>query len=322
MNRYYPVLITLLAVLTLISIIGCTEAQSEPAGPQKPEAPKLQPPKVEPNAAQPAETKPDEAQNLPKVSFHDKCADILKTFVDDNGMVNYRMLKQKKPDLKNLLDEFDKLDPNEYNSWPKEDKIAFWLNTYNLQLLRIIVDNYPIQASRIHLVFWPPTSIRHIKGIWSDYKFMVMDEEFTLGEIDRRVFRKGFDEPLVFFAISQASLSGPPLRNEPYYGYKLYSQLDDQAKRFLSSPLAFKIDGKDKAIYLSTILEPNWYGREFVSKYGTDKKFKDQQPEVQAVLNFITKYIPKQSVSFLEVENYSVNYLNYDWRLNEQPAGN
>jgi hypothetical protein len=144
-----------------------------------------------------------------------------------------------------------------------------------------------------------------------------MDEEFTLTEIERRFFRKQFDEPRVFFAISHASLSSPPLRNKPYYGHKLYKQLDDQAKRFLSSPQGFRIDREKQTVYLSAIFQSTWYGKEFISKYHTDKKFKDQQPEVRAVLSFLTNYISEQDVSFLELKNYSVEYIKYDWRLNE-----
>ncbi len=289
-------------VTMLIFITGCPSVEPEPTKPPQLKPPKAEPPKVKP---------------YPIIPFHDKCADILRNYVDDEGMVDYKTLKRKKMELKELLNEFDELDPNEYNSWPKEDKIAFWLNAYNIQMLNIIVDNYPIKSSRIHRLFWPPTSIRHIKGIWNKHKFIVMDEEFTLVEIEHRFLRKEFDEPRIFFAISNASLSSPPLRNEPYYGHKLLHQLDNQVKRFLSSPLAFKIDRDKQIVYLSAILQPNWYGREFISKYGTDKKFKDQQPAVQAVLNFLTNYISKQDVSFLELKNYSVKYITYDWRLNE-----
>jgi hypothetical protein len=144
-----------------------------------------------------------------------------------------------------------------------------------------------------------------------------MDEEFTLAEIERRFFRKQFDEPRVFFAISHASLSSPPLRNEPYYGHKLIQQLNNQAKRFLSSPQGSRIDREKQTVYLSAIFQSTWYGKEFISKYGTDKKFKDQQPAVRAVLNFLTNYTSKQDVSFLELKNYSVEYIKYDWRLNE-----
>jgi hypothetical protein len=322
-----------------------TEAEPNVPGPAKPEpneAPpakpepnevkptnvesaKAEPNKVEPNNIKPVLSEPNQVKlqpaarlaGQPTISFHDKCADILKNYVNDKGMVNYKSLRYKKLELKNLLDEFASLDPNEYNRWPKEDKIAFWINAYNIQMLRIIIDNYPIQGSRFLNPIYGPSSIRHIKGIWSDYKFIVMDEEFTLAEVDRRFLTKEFAEPMVFFAISLASLSGPPLRNEPYYGHKLYQQLEDQTKRFLSNPLLFRIDRENKKVYLSTILQPSWRGKEFISKFGTDKKFKDQEPETRAVLNFITKYLPRQDVDFLEVENYSIKYLRYDWTLND-----
>ena len=297
------------------------------------------PVKVEPNEAKPAKIGPNEQvssiepnevktapePNQPKpqptVPFHDKCADILKNYVDGKGMVNYKVLRRKRPELKNLLDEFADLDPNEYRRWPKEDKIAFWLNAYNIQMLKIITDNYPIQGSRLLNPFYGPNSIRHIRGIWSDYKFIVMDEEFTLAEVDRRFFTKEFDEPRVFFAISYASLSSPPLRNEPYCGNKLRQQLEDQTKRFFSNPLAFKIDKENKKVYLSAILQPTWHGREFVGKFGIDRKFKDHEPETRAVLNFITNYLSKEDAYFLETENYTLEYMSFDWRLNDTSRG-
>jgi len=288
------------------------------AEPVKTKPPKIEQPKVEPAKTEPPKVEPPKIEPPPAASFTDKCADILKEFVNDKGMVDYNRLKRKRQELKALLNELKGLDPNEYNSWSREDKIAFWINAYNMQMLKIIVDNYPIQSDRIHRVFWPPDSIQHIKGIWDTYKLVVMEEEFTLAEIDRRLFRSQFSEPRVFLAISRASLSGPPLRNEPYYGGKLYEQLDDQVKRFLSGPLAFKIDRAEKIVYLSPILEPDMYGKEFINTYGTDKKFKDQEPAIRAVLNFLTNYLSREDIYFLEVENYSVKYISYDWRLDEQ----
>ncbi|MDD5065063.1 MAG: DUF547 domain-containing protein [Phycisphaerae bacterium] len=280
------VFMTSLAVLILIA--GCSEVSHTP---------------VKPSA----------------VSLSDKCSGILKNYANDKGMVNYKTLKRKKLEINRILDGFAKLDPDVYNSWSKEDKIAFWLNAYNIKMLKIIVDNYPIQSQRILRVLWGPESIRHIDGIWDKYKFTVMDEEFTLKEVEQRFFHKEFDEPRVFFAISYATLSSPPLRNEPYYGSRLYEQLDDQAKKFLSSPLTFRIDREKKIVHLSTIFLPTWYGEDFISKYGTDKKFKDQRPAVRAVLNLAANYISEQDRAFLERENYSVKYITYNWTLNDSP---
>ena len=287
--------------------------------PAEPEPNEVGPAIVEPNNVELAWVEPNDLKLRLAVSFHDKFTDILKTFVDDKGMVDYKTLRRKRLQLKALLQEFDNLDPNEYRTWPKEDKIAFWLNAYNIQMLKIITDNYPIKSSRILRLYpgWGPNSILHIKGIWTNYKFLVMDEEFTLSEIDRRFFRKEFGDPRIFFAISRASLSGPPLRNEPYYGHKLNEQLDDQARWFLSSPLAFRIDKEKQRVYLSSLFQSSSYGKEFISKFAIDKKFKDQEPTTRAVLNFITNYVPDDKVSFLEVGKYSVKFMKYDWTIND-----
>ena len=68
---------------------------------------------------------------------------------------------------------------------------------------------------------------------------------------------------------------------------------------------------------LSSIFNPVWYGKHFIAKYGTDLKFKKQEPSVRAVLNFLSKYTSPQDTSYLETGNYTVEYIRYDWTLNE-----
>ncbi|MHC4642616.1 MAG: DUF547 domain-containing protein [Planctomycetota bacterium] len=308
-------------VKTELNKVGLIEIEPNEVESKKVEANETDPTKAEPNKVKLIKPEPNDGKPPFKVTFHDECADILSNFVDDKGMVDYRKLKLKRESLKKLLREFVKLNRNEYDSWPKEDKIAFWINVYNIQVLKIIVDNYPIETYRWLLLLpgWEPDSIRHINkriGGINRQKFIVMDEEFTLQEIEQRFFRKQCDEPRAFLALSHATLSGPPLRNEPYYGGKLLGQLDDQAKKFFSNPLAFKIDRNKQKIYLSPMLQPTWFGSEFIDKYGTDKKFKDQEPAIRAVLSFLTNYISKQDKDFLEVGNYTVEYMKYNWRLN------
>jgi hypothetical protein len=167
-------------------------------------------------------------------------------------------------------------------------------------------------------LFWPPNSIQHIKGLWDQNKFIIMDEEFTLQEIDQRFFKKEFNDPRVFFAICYGTVSGLPLRNEAYCGPQLSTQLDEQVMSNLANGQAFRIDRENKAVLLSAVLKDTWNGRNFIDKYGTDLKFKQQTPEMRAVLNFLTHYLPAQDVDFLETGNYSVDFMSYDWTLNEQ----
>ena len=280
-------------------------------------------PAIETTEPEPAVSEPNEIPVIERIDvaafFHDKFSEVLNDFVDDKGMVDYKKLRRQRLKLKALVRECDTLNPDEYRKWTRENKIAFWLNTYNIQMLKIITDNYPIQSSRILRLYpgWGPNSILHIKGMWTEYKFLVMDEEFTLSEIDKRFFRKEFDDPRIFFAVFRGSLSGPPLRREPYYGHRLDEQLDDQVKRFLSSTLAFNIEPEKQRVYLSSLFQVSSYGREFISKYAIDKKFKDHEPNTRAVLNFVTNYVSGDIVSFLEVGNYSIKYMKYDWTIND-----
>ncbi|MBN2128664.1 MAG: DUF547 domain-containing protein [Sedimentisphaerales bacterium] len=262
---------------------------------------------------------PGQAAALP--AFVEEYTGILQDYVRPNGRVDYSTLRRRRLQLKQLLMQLDELDPEVYAGWPQEAKLAFWINAYNLKMLETITRNYPIESSWWLRLTWPPSDIRHIKGIWTDYKFIVMDEEFTLTAVERRFFRKAFDDPRAYLAVTYATRSSPRLRRGPYLGADLDEQLDEQVSGFLSDPKGFRIDRAKKTVSLSALFKPNWRGREFVARYATDKKFKDRPPETRAVLNFITKYLAREDVYFLETENYTLEYMNFDWRINDTSRG-
>jgi len=248
-------------------------------------------------------------------------ADLLQSDVREDGSVEHSSLRRRRLELKQMLMELSELDPNRYAGWSNDEKLAFWINTYNLKLLEIIARNYPIQSSWWLRLTWPPSDIRHIPGIWTDYKFIVMGEEFTLAEVERRFFHRTFNDPRAYLAISYACRSGPPLRRTPYEGERLARQLDEQVKAFLASGRGLRIDRRAMVVHLSAIFKPTWRGKEFVARYGTDKKFKDRDPETRAVLSFISGYLSREDAYFLETENYTIEYTNFDWRLNDSSRG-
>lgn len=292
---------------------------SEPNAPVA--APPSRPAPTEPNEPVEAQPPPNAAATADAAaegmaSFYQGYAELLDGYVRANGWVDYDGLRRKRVVIKALLGPADALDPNVYERWTQDTKLAFWINVYNLKLLEIIARNYPIESSWWLRLTWPPSDIRHIGEIWSAYRFIVMDEEFTLAAVERRFFSKGFGDPRAFLAITYASRSSPPLRATPYRAEALDRQLDQQVKAFLTAG-GIRIDRDGRVVHLSALFKPTWRGKEFVARFGTDKKFKRFGPETRAVLSFITRYLADDDVYFLEVENYSIEYINFDWRLND-----
>jgi hypothetical protein len=184
---------------------------------------------------------------------------VLKTYVDEKGKVNYRELKENKKEMNVFLDKLKKLEPEDYQTWSDEERIALWINAYNALTLKAILDHYPLNESSFRTRKFPRNSIRQISGVWDKIKFPVMGKGITLDHIEHKILRKEFQEPRIHMALVCAARGCPPLRQEPYKAEMLNDQLDDQARRFLSSDKNFSIDKKQRLVYLSSILWEGFY---------------------------------------------------------------
>jgi len=255
-------------------------------------------------------------ENAGKQFDYDDYAAILKTYVDNQGMVNYKELQVNREKLDAFVFSIGKLNPEVYEQWGEKEKIAFWTNVYNALTLKAIVDNYPIKSSFFKSRRYPKNSIRQISGVWNKLKFTVMGREMTLNDIEHETLRKHFNEPRIHLALVCAAMGCPPLRNEPFTGDKLDAQLDDQTHLFLKNSQKFRIERNKQIVYLSSIFK--WFGKDFVVSYGTDEKFAGYDKTKRAVLNFISKYLDANAREYLITGKYKIKYLDYDWSLNEK----
>jgi hypothetical protein len=294
------------------------EAQSQEPEPEKAQDEEQEPQTIEVHQEEEAERETEAEWEISsgRPAFYEACEQIFPTYVDDQGLVDYKMLRRKRAELINAAREFDKVHPAQLMSWSNNEKIAFWINAHNIFTLKLIVDNYPIQP-RWYLINYPDSSIMQIVGGRDKKYFKIMGMEYTLREIEKEILMERFKDPRIFFALSYASMGGAFLRNEPYYPDKLDEQLDEQARKFLSSPRGFRIDRTKKIVFLSDIF--NWYKPVFIEKYGSIKKFRDRQPHIQSYLNFIVNYVSPDNVGYFESDSYVVRFQLYDWHLNEQP---
>jgi hypothetical protein len=238
-------------------------------------------------------------------------AEVLKRYVDVDGMVDYKALKADRKHLDQYANAMAALEPEVYESWNDKGKISFWLNAYNGLTLIAIIDNYPIKASFWKSRIYPANSIRQISGVWDKITFEVTGKDVTLSEIEHKILRKEFGEPLIHMAMVCAAHGCPALRDEPYTQGQLDEQLDGQSRVFLGDKNKFMFELGNKEVWISPIFD--WFGEDFV-KHSDEKITKNE-----AILEFVQEYLDKENEFFKHSVNVKrVKFLKYDWTLNEQ----
>ncbi|MGD1808406.1 DUF547 domain-containing protein [Dapis sp. BLCC M126] len=229
---------------------------------------------------------------------------ILKEYVNDQGLVDYKKLKENRQQLDEFNSTIGAVTTSTYNSWTDSEKIAFLINAYNSLTLESIIDSYPTK------------SIRRIPGVWKIRKFEVAGEKMTLDHIEHQVLRKEFNEPGIHVALVCAAISCPPLRKEAYTGKQLEKQLDDQAKNFLGNSQGFRIDSQNNVVYFSSIFK--WFGQDFEKNYGQTENINGLNKTETSIVNYARQYVNSNAQIFLDKGGYKVKYSDYDWSLNVQ----
>lgn len=209
-----------------------------------------------------------------------KNADIFFDTYVSQGKVDYQKIQRDPTSLKEVLDiaskvTIDKGDADTYQ--------AFFINGYNLSVIKGIVDHYPTKSPL------------DIKGFFDKNTFNLAGKKTTLNDLENKILRKQFpDEPRFHFVLVCAGLGCPPIISEAYRPETLDSQLQRQTIKSLNNSDFIKV--KDKKVQLSQIFE--WYKEDF-TKTGS-------------VIDFVNKYrdmpIPAKS---------KISYYPYNWSLNE-----
>ncbi len=245
---------------------------------------------------------------------------VLSRFVRD-GRVDYAALAVGREALDGYLEQVAAVEPAEFAAWPEEEQIAYLINTYNAYTLETVVDHYPIKGSSFFKKLtspkrftFPANSIRHIDGVFDGITHTVMGREMTLDDIEHGLLRAEYNEPRIHFALVCAAVSCPPLREEAFGGSRLDAQLDDQGRLFLNDPRLNRFEIERAQVYLSRIFD--WFGDDF--RDFADESIYASDAKISGVLTFVTRYLRERTVEFLESAEYKVEFLSYDWTLNDQ----
>ena len=235
---------------------------------------------------------------LPASGFdhsHGLFGKVLRAFVDGAG-IDYRGLKQNPADLKAYLGELSSVSRRAFGGWSEPEQIAFLTNLYNAATLQLIIDHYPVESIK---------KIGGWKGPWKQEVVRLFGEKVSLDHVEHDLLRKDYKEPRVHFALVCAARSCPPLREEPYVPERLDVQFEDQGRSFMNTQAKNRVDLENRTVYLSRIFK--WFSKDFETHSGS-------------ILAFVLPYFPADTAKQIEEGTFRVEYLDYDWALNDRRA--
>jgi len=200
-------------------------------------------------------------------------------------------MQANRPALNRYLDSIARADLGALAGGQLE---ALLINAYNALTVRAILDHPGV------------SSIREIKGVWSEAGNRVGGFDVSLDTIEHNLLRPFFKDPRIHFAVNCASKSCAPLPPWAYDGDRIDAQLDERARAFLSDPLNVFV--RDGTLHLSRYFD--WYGEDF-TKAGW-------APRADSIPLFVAAYASAEVADAIRSRDgkIPVAFLEYDWSLN------
>jgi len=200
-----------------------------------------------------------------------------------NGSVAYDAIKKDTKSLDAVLKiaagiKISKSDAANYQ--------AFWINAYNLSVIKGLVDNYPTKSPLDDSGFFDKT-LHHVAG-----------KKVTLNTIENKLLRAEFNDPRFHFVLVCGAVGCPPLISKAYLPNTLEAQLQKQTQLALNGDYFIKVNAKNKSVAGSEILE--WYKEDFT---------KNGKTEIEYINTIRTEKIPT---------DYKLTYFEYNWKINKQ----
>ena len=217
----------------------------------------------------------------------------LKTYVSDEGWVDYAAWVQDTAALVDYIELLASHHPNDAN-WSDDEQLAYWINAYNAYTVKLVLDHWPLESIKDIR----PNGKGFVNSVW-DIKFIEIEgHEYDLNNVEHGVIRPKFEDQRIHVAVNCASVSCPPLLNEAFVADRLDQQLDSAVTAFLRGPRNDLSDAAQPKI--SSIFK--WYGPDF--EWGGS-----------SLPAFIEEYS-----GYRLPEGTQFEYLDYDWGINSQAA--
>jgi MoaA/NifB/PqqE/SkfB family radical SAM enzyme len=223
---------------------------------------------------------------------------LLSEVVTADGKVDYARLGERRDRLDGVVAELATVGPQSHPArFPTdEDRLAYWLNAYNVFTLHAIIAEYPISSvwkTRDGQFF---QRRRHVAG----------GRAVSLDDIEHEILRGEFTEPRIHFAINCGSNGCPALRPTAYVGDGLRETLRAATRQFLGNEWNCRIDHAARRVFISRLFK--MYAEDFAGAQGSTQGYR------LGVLRFVAQHL---DLPFDAIADYEVVYNVYDWGLND-----
>jgi len=163
--------------------------------------------------------------------------------VFDNNTENQQTIAK----IQSRLENIPKAIPLE--KFSRDEQLAYWLNLYNITIVKEIVAVYPERKLEDLLV--------GKDSILSKKVLMVAGVPLSLNDIQFTILKQNYDNsPLVIYGLYQGMIGGPNIRKSAYTGKYVYADLIDNAMEFINSNRG--TDSKNaKTFRVSSLYERN-----------------------------------------------------------------
>ncbi len=225
---------------------------------------------------------------------HERWDALLKKHVRATGFVNYQAFVKDSAELNRYLAMLENAHPNKKN-WSHNEQMAYWINAYNAYTIQLILRNYPVASIKDI-----KSGIAFVNSVW-DIKFIrIQGYTYDLNNIEHNILRPVFEDARIHAAINCASYSCPRLLAEAFTAKNLDEQLDRAMRGFVNDKERNRITAQKAEV--SKIF--NWFSGDFKRDAGSVRDFLNRYSEI--------KIGPATDLE----------YLDYDWRLNEAKESN
>lgn len=205
---------------------------------------------------------------------------------------------------------YDKIDPQDKASldsyiatlaalpirnYNRNEQRAYWSNLYNALTVKNVIEAYPVDS----ILDIKLSSGFFSKGPWKAKQLSIEGQDVSLDDMEHRILRPIWNDPLTHYAVNCASVGCPNLQPYAFTADNLEKNLTRAAFDFINTPRGVQIN-TDGELIVSSIY--SWFKEDFGN---TDSNV------IAHLMRYAKPTLADQLSKIGEIEDDQ-----YDWTLN------